>query len=29
MGVVFVLNYETGSPRFWFVPPDKLLEILC
>lgn len=28
LDVVFILNFETGSPRFWLVPPDKLPEIL-
>jgi len=25
---VFVLNYQEEQPRFWFVPPEQLPEIL-
>lgn len=28
LDVVFVLNYEEDKPRFWFVPPEQLPEIL-
>jgi hypothetical protein len=25
---IFVLNYEEDQPRFWFVPPEQLPDIL-
>jgi len=28
LDVVFVLNYEEDQPKFWFVPPERLPEIL-
>lgn len=28
LDVVFVLNLETGNPRFWLVPPEELPGIL-
>lgn len=28
LDVVFVLDFESGKPKFWFVPPEQLQDIL-